>query len=175
MAPASIYVVRHAHALPRDGWTGSDSDRPLTDRGIKEARALVARFDTASPEAPSHKRSARAREPRPTLLMSSAAKRCLATLQPLADACGLPIVIEEFLSEGSDADGLLVRFKELTAAGAVPVLCTHGDVIWGLVDLLVAAGTPLSGPVEVRKGSILVLDTESGSVESARYIPPAKV
>jgi len=84
-------------------------------------------------------------------------------------------VIEEFLSEGSDADGLLVRFKELTAAGAVPVLCTHGDVIWGLVDLLVAAGTPLSGPVEVRKGSILVLDTESGSVESARYIPPAKV
>jgi len=29
--------------------------------------------------------------------------------------------------------------------------------------------------VEVRKGSILVLETHSGTVESARYIPPAKV
>jgi 8-oxo-dGTP diphosphatase len=175
VAPVSIYVVRHAHALPRDGWTGSDQDRPLTDRGVKEAEALVARFDIAPAGAPSQKRSTRAREPRPTLLMSSGAKRCLATLQPLAAACGLPIVIEDFLSEGSDGNGLLVQFKDLAAVGGVPVLCTHGDVIWSLVDLLVAAGTPLSGPVEVRKGSILVLDTESGSVESARYIPPAKV
>ena len=113
--------------------------------------------------------------PGPTLLMSSRAERCLATLQPLAQACGLPIVAAEFLSEGSSADGFLVQVKELASAGGVPVLCTHGDVIWSLVDLLTAAGTRFAGPVDAKKGSILILDTESGSVESARYIPPDKV
>ena len=32
MATVAVYVVRHAHAQPRDGWTGPDDERPLTDR-----------------------------------------------------------------------------------------------------------------------------------------------
>jgi broad specificity phosphatase PhoE len=107
--------------------------------------------------------------------MSSRAERCLATLQPLSAACELPVVISDFLSEGTDVSSFLMQVKELAASGGVPVLCTHGDVIWALVEMLVDAGTPLAGPVEVRKGSILVLETESGSIESARYVPPAKV
>ena len=57
------------------------------------------------------------------------------------------------------------------AAGGVPVLCSHGDVIWALVEVLEAAGTRFSGPVDVRKGSILILEVESGSVNSARLHP----
>ena len=44
MARVSIYVVRHAHAHPREGWGGSDRHRPLTERGVKEAEALTRRF-----------------------------------------------------------------------------------------------------------------------------------
>jgi len=175
MAPrVSIHVVRHANALARDAWTGSDALRPLTDRGRKQARALVDHFDTGPAGERSHKHDG-GELPKPTLLMSSRAERCLATLQPLAQACRLPIVAAEFLSEGSDADSFLVQVKEITAAGGVPVLCTHGDVILSVLDVLTAVGRRFAGPVDVKKGSILILETESGSVESARYIPPDKV
>ena len=172
--PVCTYVVRHATALARGAWTASDALRPLNDRGHKQAQALVGYFDTGPDNAQSHKHVSGAL-PKPTLLMSSRAERCLATLQPLAQACGLPIVAAEFLAEGSDADIFLVQVKELAAAGGVPVLCTHGDVILSVVDVLVAAGTLFEGPVEAKKGSILILETESGSVESVRYIPPDKV
>lgn len=174
-ATVAVYVVRHAHAQPRDGWTGPDDERPLTDRGVKEAQALADRFDTGAPGARSLRSGAPPREPRPTLLVSSSAKRCLATLGPLAAACGLPVGTAEFLSEGSDAGSALMQAKELAAGGGVPVLCTHGDVIWGMVELLEKAGAYLPGPVDVKKGSVWVLEIESGSIGSARYIPPVKV
>jgi hypothetical protein len=107
--------------------------------------------------------------------MSSGAERCVATLRPLASACELPIVIAEFLSEGSEPAELLHELKSLAGAGGVPVLCSHGDVLLGAVELLEAAGTRFGGPAEVRKGSILILEAGSGSIESARYIPPDKV
>jgi len=175
MATTAVYVVRHAHAQPRDGWTGLDDDRPLTDRGVKEAQALADHFDTGTPGGRSRKSGAPQREPRPTLLLSSSAKRCLATLEPLAAACVLPVATAEFLLEGSDASSALMKAKELAADGGVPVLCTHGDVIWGMVELLEKTGAYLPGPVDVKKGSVWVLEIESGSVGSARYIPPVKV
>ncbi|MGA3354496.1 MAG: histidine phosphatase family protein [Acidimicrobiales bacterium] len=175
MARVSIYVVRHAHAHPREGWGGSDRHRPLTERGVKEAEALTRRFETDLPGEPPKKRGGRAREPRPTLLLSSGAERCLATLRPLAAACELPIVIAEFLSEGAEPAEFLLKVNELATTGGVPVLCTHGDVIWGAVELLQAAGARFASPPEVRKGSVLILEAESGSIETARYIPPDKV
>jgi 8-oxo-dGTP diphosphatase len=175
MATVAVYVVRHAHAQPREGWTGQDEDRPLTDRGLKEAQALARHFDTGASGARPRKSAVAPREPRPTLLLSSSARRCLETLRPLAAACGLPVGTAEFLSEGSDASSALVQARELATNGGVPVLCTHGDVIWGMVELLEKAGAYLPGPVDVKKGSIWVLEAESGSIRSARYISPAKV
>jgi len=175
MPPVPIYVVRHAQAESRVSWAGPDEDRPLTSRGIRQARALVARFDTAAHSSESRRRGARLLERRPTLLMSSPAERCRATLGPLAAACDLPVVISDFLSEGSAADSFLVRVERLAAGGDIAVLCTHGDVIWGAIDLLVAGGTRLDGPVEVKKGSILVIEAEAGAIGSARYVPPDKV
>ena len=169
----AVYVVRHAHAQPREGWTGRDEDRPLTERGVKEAQVIAGRFDTTAPGRRS--RPARPREPRPTVLLSSSAERCLATLAPLADASGLTVGTAEFLLEGSDPRAALVKVKELAAAGGVPVLCTHGDVIWGMVELLEKSGAYLPGPVDVKKGSIWVLEVGSGAIGSARYIPPGKV
>ena len=176
MAAVAVYVVRHGDAEPRDTWSGSDADRPLTGRGVREARVLVDRFDTGPLGARFRELGAPRPEPRPTLLLSSNTERCIATLRPLAGTCGLPIGTADFLAEGSDAGNALVRIEELaTGTGGVPVLCTHGDVIWGIVELLQSAGVPLIGPVDVRKGSIWVLETESGRIASARYIPPGKV
>ena len=46
MAAVAVYVVRHGDAEARDTWSGTDTDRPLTGRGVREARVLVDRFDT---------------------------------------------------------------------------------------------------------------------------------
>jgi len=175
MAADAVYVVRHGDAEQRDRWAGSDLDRPLTGRGVREARALVDRFETGPFGARLRDFGASKPEPRPTMLQSSSAERCLATLRPLASACGLQIGTAEFLAEGSDPGSALSRIVELAGGGGVPVVCTHGDVIWGVVELLDAAGVPMAGPVDVKKGSIWVLEAHSGSVRSARYIPPGKV
>jgi 8-oxo-dGTP diphosphatase len=176
-ASLPVYLVRHAHAVSRELWKGSDKHRPLTDRGAKQAQALASRFgvlaDRTGPKrAPT---AGRGIEPRPGLLVSSGAERCLATLRPLAAGCELPIVLAGYLSEGSDPDEVLLQLKELASSAPVAVLCSHGDVIIGVVDILKAAGTPFSGQVDVKKGSIVVLETRSGSVESVRYVPPDKV
>jgi 8-oxo-(d)GTP phosphatase len=176
MAAVAVYVVRHGDAEPRDAWPGSDIDRPLTGTGVREARALVDRFDTGPLGARLREFGFPKPEPRPTLLESSRAERCLATLRPLAGACGLPVGTADYLAEGSDGATVLARIEELAAGSdGVPVLCTHGDVIWAIIELLESAGIPLVGPMDVRKGSIWVLETDSGPVTSARYIAPGKV
>jgi 8-oxo-dGTP diphosphatase len=176
MASVAVYVVRHGDAEPRDRWTGTDLERPLTGRGVREARVLVDRFDTGPLGARRRDFKAAKPEPRPTLLISSTAERCRATLRPLAGACGLSVGTADFLAEGSDGTTVLARIEELAGADdGVPVLCTHGDVIWAIVELLESAGVPLDGPMDVKKGSIWVLETGSGTIASARYIPPGKV
>lgn len=170
-----MYLVRHCHAQAREAWAGSDEERPLTERGTREAKAIADRFETGADGTPSRDLGAVPLEPRPTSLMSSSAERCLATLRPLSAACGLEIATAEFLAEGSDPGEVLTRLKDSSTGGRVPVVCTHGDVIWGIVQLLEKAGVRLAGPLDVRKGSIWVIETVSGSVKSARYIPPAKV
>ncbi len=176
MAAVAVYVVRHGDAEPRERWTGGEIERPLTGQGVREARALVDRFDTGPLGARVREFGAPKPEPRPTLLVSSSAERCLATLRPLAGACGLPITTAEYLAEGSDGGDVLARIEELAVANdGVPVLCTHGDVIWAIIELLETAGVPLAGPMDVKKGSIWVLETAPGSIASARYIPPGKV
>ena len=39
-----LYIVRHADAGDRDNWEGDDADRPLTDLGRQQARALGEAF-----------------------------------------------------------------------------------------------------------------------------------
>lgn len=175
MAPVAVYVVRHGDAQARDRWTGPDVTRPLTGQGVREARVLVDRFDTGPLSSRRHEIGAPKPEPRPTSLVSSPAERCIATLRPLAGACGLPIATAEFLAEGSDPANAMARIEQLAEEGGVPVLCTHGDVIWGIVELLDLAGIPIAGSIDAKKGSICVLECGSGSIESARYIPPGKV
>jgi 8-oxo-dGTP diphosphatase len=175
MAGVAVYVVRHGDAQARDTWSGPDADRPLTGRGVRESRILVDRFDTGPQGARVREFGAPMPEPKPTLLLSSPAERCLATLQPLASACRLQIATAEFLAEGSDAVEALARAEGLAGAGGVPVLCTHGDVIWGIIEVLESTGIPIDGSVDVKKGSIWVLEIESGSIRAARYIAPGKV
>lgn len=123
-----LLLVRHASAGDRDEWDGDDRDRPLDDRGRKQAEELVERLRPYAIEA----------------ILSSPARRCVETVEPLARARGLVIEERPELSEElQQTEGIvLVR----SVAGRDVVVCGHG----GLERALPEAPT-------WKKGAVLVV------------------
>lgn len=150
-----IYFIRHAKAGNRLRWTGPDHLRPLTKAGRRQAKALVALL-----------------EPQPfSRLLSSPYARCVQTLEPLAETRGLQLETADELSEGAPAGGALALMLSIAADGPA-ALCTHGDVMMHAVEELLAAGVPLQGPLEFKKGATWILEVRDGALARGRYLPP---
>lgn len=152
MAP--LYVVRHAHAGTRGDWDGPDEERPLSERGRRQARALV---DTLA-------------EAGVTRLVSSPYRRCVQTLEPLAEAWGLEVVADDRLAEGTGFAPALDLAEELRSESAV--LCSHGDVIPDLLEALVRRGLELQDPARWPKASTWVLTRDEQGFVKGRFVPP---
>lgn len=149
-----VYLVRHARATQREGWTRSDRLRPLSPAGAEQAAALV--------------RSLRAS--RVDRLVSSPAVRCVDTFRPFAKAGALRIRREPVLAEGASATRALKLFRRLRGR---PALCSHGDVIEKILLRLRDDGVRLRGGIRLPKGSIWVLElNDDGDVVAASYRPP---
>jgi hypothetical protein len=57
--------------------------------------------------------------------------------------------------------------------GATDVaLCTHGDVVFEILDALAACGVDVPADRPMRKGSTWALSVEGGRVVGARYLDP---
>lgn len=149
-----VYLVRHARATRREGWTRPDRLRPLSTAGDDQAAALA--------------RSLRAA--RVDRLVSSPAVRCVETFRPFAAARELRIRRDQALAEGASAAGALRLIRRLRGR---PALCSHGDVIEKILERLRANGVRLRGGVRLPKGCIWVLELdEDGDVVAASYRPP---
>jgi broad specificity phosphatase PhoE len=95
------------------------------------------------------------------------------TLEPLAEAAGIPIELAQDLAEGASGRGALELVLALAADGPVAA-CTHGDVLLDALVELRSAQLPLDGPFDCKKGSTWVLDVDAGSFRGGRYLlPPA--
>jgi len=149
-----VYLIRHAKAGHRGAWAGRDEDRPLSKNGWAQARAIAARFEGVAVRR----------------LVSSPFRRCVETLEPLALATGLVIEVVEALAGGSPFDDALTVVEALEDD---TVVCSHGDVIPAVLDALARRGLEISGPRELRKGSIWVLErAEGGRWTRAHTIAP---
>lgn len=147
-----VFVIRHAKAESRSRWDGDDRDRPLTDKGRAQARALVGLLERSEI----------------TRVISSPYRRCIETVAPLAERLGVTLEADETLAEGQDwADALRI----VESATAPVALCSHGDVIGHLIDRLVLRGVPVDDD-RLEKGSTWVLQIEAGDVTKARYLGP---
>ena len=149
---AHVLVVRHAHAGDRGAWDGDDGQRPLSDRGHRQAEAL------ASALAPYHV----------TRVVTSPLVRCGQTVRPLADALGLPVDEDPRLAEGAPPDATAALLRELDPG---TVLCSHGDVIGTLVQRMADLGL-VDGDARWRKASTWVLRLDAGQPVDATYLPP---
>jgi len=149
----TFYVVRHAKSGSRSHWSGDDRLRPLTKKGQKQSEALVHIF-----------------EPFPiSAIFSSPFLRCVQTVQPLAKARKLPLKQAPSLGEGRGLAGAMQIMGDPKLKRAV--LCTHGDIMWEVVEELVKRKVVTPGDGSYDKGATWVVDVDDGSFVRARYIP----
>ena len=163
-----LVLVRHAHAVARSAWTGStDAHRPLDRPGRDRARALVALLLAYHPRR----------------VMTSPSERCVQTVEPYASAIGKALRMRDGLSEeGFEADPSRAtrHLRDLVRRGRPAVLCSHGPVFPGLIDVLAervhpegdaAAAEHLAAAREDRleKGEALVCHL-AGTGDDARVV-----
>jgi len=168
------FLVRHGSAGDRHAWHDADGLRPLDDEGRRQAKALVGLLAEAVIER----------------LLSSPYLRCVQTLEPLAEARGMPVETTPVLAEGAGGAGAV----ELLSGDEALVACSHGDVIEEALDLLAAAGVALEGRppgtrgatqgtrgapqgagssfTETPKGATWVFDVRNRTIVKGVLLPP---
>jgi 8-oxo-(d)GTP phosphatase len=154
---STVHLIRHAKAKSRLAWEEPDELRPLTKRGRREAAAIAARLG----EEPLAR------------LVSSPSARCVQTLEPLAVALDLPIETTDVLAEGADGDRAVELMLSLAGDGPI-ACCTHGDVLFDVVDVIAESGVALEAPRAAPVASTWVLTVEDGRFVGARFVdqPP---
>jgi 8-oxo-dGTP diphosphatase len=149
-----LYLVRHAKAGSRSAWTEDDRLRPLSDNGWEQANALSQLLIRHSP----------------SVLWASPYLRCVQTLEPLSELCGLPVVMESRIEEDSPLEKSLAAIED---APDNAVLCSHGDVIPDVVNGLFRRGMDMIDvPRALKKASLFVLHRENGVFVRAEYWDP---
>lgn len=154
LGDADVYLVRHAKAGSRAAWTEADDLRPLSKNGRRQADALARRFRGVDVER----------------VVSSPSVRCVQTVRPLALDRGLPVEAADALAVGSTLEAVMALLDELSTVPSV--VCSHREVIPGILEHIEALGADLHGPREWRKGSVWTLQRRDGVVTQARYTPP---
>jgi 8-oxo-dGTP diphosphatase len=134
----SVLLLRHARAGERAAWTDDDTLRPLDERGLHQALALRDLSQRAIGR-----------------IVSSPYRRCVETVEPLADALGLPVELDDRLAEGAPPQLALALLAELDGGLA----CTHGDVI----EAVLGYG--------LRKGAVVVADVGPGGAVVLEALP----
>lgn len=153
----TIFLVRHASAGSRDDSDPADHDRALDDAGLDQAAKLTDWL----------------RHEEITRILSSPFRRCVQTVQPLADELGLQVELSDWLAETADVDQ---SWKAVAAlADECAVLCSHGDVIPDLVSALHRRGAHLTTDADWRKATVWVLTREHGRIASMAAWPPPEI
>jgi len=152
-----VFVLRHANAGERASFKEPDELRPISTAGREQMRRVVAAFWDESL----------------TRLVSSPSLRCLQSLDLFSDAWDLDVTLARELSEAQPASGA-EAWVLATAADGPAMLCTHGDVLEGLVRDLIARGVPVGGDgtIAFAKAGAWRLDVLDGRVVRATYVPP---
>jgi phosphohistidine phosphatase SixA len=135
-----LLFLRHARAVERDEWEDDDRLRPLDERGRAQAAHLVEQL---------------ARFPVDRIL-SSPYVRCVQTVEPLAEARGLPVEQRDELGEEWQHQGGVELVRSL--AGRDVVVCGHGGL-----ELAV-----LPEPPRWKKGATFVLGPQLELLETLR-------
>ena len=163
-APACVplLIVRHGKALDRATWRGAhDANRPLADKGVHQAMALVGLLSAYGP----------------TRIVSSSSDRCLSTVLPYAASTSRVVEGLDALSEeGAAADPGRVdavmdslRERVLSSRQAL-VVCGHRPVLAQMARRL---GAEYTEPMRTAEILVAHLSLATGEVVATERHRPA--
>ena len=145
-----VYILRHGNAGDPEQWTGDDRERPLTDEGRKEMRAVAKGLDWLDLKLDTLVTSplVRAQETAEVVRQALHPSR-YDTSQLLAPGCDLR-TLAQLLT-------LYAHSRELMIVGHEPDL---GEIIAALI------GASLPGKIQLKKAACccMKLDTEAGEL-----------
>ena len=141
-----LALLRHAKALSRKKWDGTDPERPLTDEGQAQAKILTTLLAAYGM----------------TRVVTSSSTRCVQTVQPYVDEHVLTASQTVALSEEHvDEDAAKALIDDLLADTEPTVLCTHRPVLPLLLARLGVDIPPLD------PGALLVVHHRNGEILAA--------
>ena len=153
----ALHLLRHAHAGDPARWTRDDAERPLSEKGRRQAEQLaklLARLDEA-----------------PDLFITSPRVRAAETARIVAKALKAEVVVDHRLAGPLDPD--LVT-EILLAAGPAerPCLVGHDPAFSELLGEILGVGA-----IPMRKGTLARVDLPGPDVQGGRgvlryLIPP---
>jgi phosphohistidine phosphatase len=155
----ALHLLRHAHAGDPERWHRDDAERPLSEKGRRQAERLGRLLDGV--------------DEAPDLFITSPKVRARETAELVAKALDAPVIVDPRLGSGLDlatlSDVLLTH-----ADGERPCVVGHDpDFSELLGDLL---GIP---PVQMRKGAIARVDVSGRTLVAGRgllrYLIPPEV
>jgi 8-oxo-dGTP diphosphatase len=153
-----VRVIRHGCAGHKAEWAGDDAERPLDDEGRRQAAGI---------------RELLADEP-VYRLRSSPTRRCVETLEPLADERRLDV--QRLIDLAVEAPpGALARLITVDAADG-DVMCAHGEAMADVLGRLRADGVDVETEVDddalLDKGTCWELTVEAGRISHLRHVRP---
>ena len=158
----TLVLVRHAKSSWKDA-SLADRDRPLNDRGKRDAPVMGRRLATRG-------------EP-PDLIVSSPAARALATARVIAEAVGYPVdrIREDERIYMAGPAELLEAIHDLDDVADRVFLFGHNPGLTDLVNALsepAVENVPTCGVVEFRLGSDRWADLSRETVRRASFYTP---
>ena len=158
----ALHLLRHAHAGDPAKFRGDDSERPLSDRGRRQASAL-GKLLVALPKGEA-----------PDLFITSPRVRAAQTAEIVAKALGVPVAVDWRLASPLDLDAVA---DILLAAGPAerPCIVGHDPDFSELLGALLG-----TRPIPMRKGAIARVDIAGPRLDIGRgtlrfLLPPELV
>jgi len=150
-----LYFLRHASAADRETWGRPDDERPLTEKGRRQAERLGRLLAAAGFV--------------PDAIIASPLARARQTAEIVADLLGVGVRLEPRLGERVDLP-VLEQVLEDAGSPRRPLIVGHDPDFSELVSELVGA------PIPMRKGTLARIDVERplqpGTGELRWLVPP---
>ena len=156
---ATVLLVRHARAGSRADWTGDDDERPLDATGRGQAQALCELLVRYAPRR----------------VVSAPLQRCVATVQPVAQAIGAEIELVRAVADeahAADPERTVALLRSVADPTTPTVVCSQGETIPDVVGRLASPDLLDTGDIRARKGSVWALSFDDGRLVDACYLPP---
>lgn len=148
-------LVRHGVAVKKRRWLGTDEERPLNGRGLRQAQELVGLLCTLGV----------------TRLLSSPTQRCWMTLSPSSEELAVPIAFTEALAVGAPVSVLLALLDSAGVENAA--LCSHGETFSALSRAWTTTWPGSSAPpdlTETPKGGSWLIERYGTAAAEARSL-----